>query len=72
MLFACGLAIIKSELLPSWLGWVAFPLAVVAFVPPAGMVALIGAGIWTLSTSIAMYRRQGPPQPSAAALAAST
>lgn len=58
MLFAAGLAIVKSSLLPRWLGWVAFPLALSALVPPAGFVALVGTGLWTLATSIAMSRRQ--------------
>jgi hypothetical protein len=67
MLFAYGLAIVKSRLLPTWLGWVAFPLALSAFVPPAGFVALVGTGLWTLVTSIAMYRRQSERDPGGAA-----
>lgn len=72
MLFAFGLAILKSDLLPRWLGWVAFPFAVVAFVPPTGFIALIGTGVWTLIASITMYRRQGATQPSAEPVPAST
>ena len=30
LFFAFGLAIVRGRLLPSWLGWVAFPLALVA------------------------------------------
>jgi hypothetical protein len=61
MLLAFGLAILKSRLLPAWLEWVAFPLAVCALVPPAGFVALVGTGLWTLTASISMYRRQRSP-----------
>jgi hypothetical protein len=67
MLFAYGLAILKSHRLPAWLGWVAFPLALSALIPPAGFVALVGTGLWTLIASIAMYRRQSQREPVAAA-----
>ncbi len=67
MLFAFGLAILKSRLLPTWLGWVAFPLALCALAPPAGFVALVGTGLWTLISSIAMYRRQRATDATAAA-----
>lgn len=34
ILFVCfGLAIVKSALLPKWLGWIAFPHAVLAMIP---------------------------------------
>jgi uncharacterized protein DUF4386 len=56
--FLCfGLAIVNSGLLPKWLGWIAFPLALVAVIPAIGFVAWIGAAIWTLIVSIAMWRR---------------
>jgi hypothetical protein len=56
VLFFCfGLAIVRGKLLPAWLGWVAFPLALVALIPPIGFIAFIGAGIWTLVVSIAMW-----------------
>lgn len=57
LLFSFGLAIVNSALLPKWLGWVAFPLALIALIPPIGFVAFIGAGIWTLIVSIAFWRR---------------
>lgn len=58
MLIGFGLAILKSGLLPNWLGWISFPLALCALVPPASFVGLIGTALWTLIVSIAMYRRQ--------------
>jgi hypothetical protein len=57
LFFAFGLAIVRTKLLPTWLGWVAFLLALVALIPPIGFVAFIGAGIWTLIVSIVMWLR---------------
>jgi hypothetical protein len=58
LLFFCfGLVIVKSALLPTWLGWVAFPLTLIAFVPPIGFASFIGVGVWTLIVSLAMWRR---------------
>lgn len=68
VLFFCfGLAIVSGKLLPSWLGWVAFPLALVALIPPIGFAAFIGAGVWTLVVSIAMWMRLGRADAPAAA-----
>jgi hypothetical protein len=57
MFFAFGLAILQGRLLPAWLGWVAFPLALVALIPPIGFIAFLGAGIWTLIVSVALWLR---------------
>jgi Domain of unknown function (DUF4386) len=73
ILFICfGSAILKSALLPAWLGWIAFPLAICALIPPIGFVAFIGAGIWTLIVAISLWLRLSDetavvaPTPSAA------
>jgi hypothetical protein len=58
LLSAFGLAIVKSSLLPRWLGWVAFPFAIIALVPPITLLAGIATGIWTLIVSITLYQRQ--------------
>lgn len=57
MLVCFGWAIVKSRLLPAWLGWVAFPLALTAIIPPVEFFAFVGAGVWTLIVSIAIWRR---------------
>ena len=46
-LLANGLAIVRGKVLPAWLGWAAIVLGVLA-VSPAGFVAFVGLGIWTL------------------------
>jgi len=72
LLLCFGLAIVHSGLLPKWLGWVAFPLAVLVLIPPTGAVAWIGVGVWTPIVSIAMWRRLSGSDAAAPALAAST
>lgn len=70
---AFGSAIVRGKLLPTWLGWVAFPLALVALIPPIGFIAFIGAGVWTLIVSIALWLRlekAGAPTAAAPAPAA--
>jgi hypothetical protein len=57
LFLAFGLAILRSGLLPKWLGWVAMPLALVALIPPIGFVSFIAAGIWTLIVAIVMWLR---------------
>jgi hypothetical protein len=57
MLFAFGLAILQSRLLPRWLGWAALPVALIALIPPIGFAAFLLGGFWTLAVSIAMWRR---------------
>jgi len=56
---AYGLAVLRSGLLPRWLGWVSFPLALAAVIPWVGFFAFVGAGVWTLIVSIVMWRRLG-------------
>ena len=55
MLFSFGLAIIKSGLLPRWLGWLAFPLALGALIPAVSTGIASVAALWALAASIAMY-----------------
>jgi Domain of unknown function (DUF4386) len=57
LLICFGWAILKSGLLPTWLGWVAFLIAIIAFVPFLGFIAFVGVGLWTLVVSIVMWRR---------------
>jgi hypothetical protein len=54
-----GLAIVRGAELPTWLGWVAIVLGVLAVIPPVGLVSLLGFVIWSAIVSILMYRRSG-------------
>lgn len=55
---AAGLAILRSDTFPAWLGWVSIALAVILIVTPIGWVALyLGIPLWTLVTAVVLYRR---------------
>ena len=56
-----GLAVLRSGVLPKWLGWVAVVLAVVGLTP-VGFVAFIGAGLLVavISVILAMRGRRAP------------
>jgi hypothetical protein len=64
-----GVAIVRSALLPVWLGWVCFPLALCAVIPPIGWIAFIGVGIWVLLVSVALWLRLGSTAGASAATA---
>jgi hypothetical protein len=59
LMFAAGLAILQSHLLPRWLGWIGLAFGIVA-VLPLGLIALVLGAAWTLAVSIAMTRRRDP------------
>ena len=60
-LLGTGVGALKSGVLPSWLAWVAIVIGVVAFTP-AGFIAFMALGIWTLIVSVmlAMQARVAP------------
>jgi hypothetical protein len=55
---ATGLAIVRSGLLPAWLGWAVLVFGI-AVGTPAFFIGLIGLLIWTLVVSVLIYRRSG-------------
>ena len=58
LLFCYGLAIVKSGMLPRWLGWVTFPFVVIALIPELYWAASFAAGIWTLILSLVLLVRE--------------
>jgi hypothetical protein len=56
LLAAFGLAIVRSDLLPHWLGWAGIPFAIVAL-SPIYFIALIFTAIWTLGVSFLVFTR---------------
>jgi hypothetical protein len=55
-LLATGLSIVRSAVLPKWLGWLMFVLGLIGFTP-VGFVAAIGAALMVLVLSIALSLR---------------
>lgn len=56
LLFNYGLAILRSGLLPKWLGWITFPFALIALTP-LGFFSFVMTAIWTLIVSVLLWRR---------------
>jgi hypothetical protein len=61
---ANGLAILATNALPRWLGWVALVLGVVG-ITPLSFPAFIAFMLWSLIVAVLIYR-QGEPVPAAA------
>jgi hypothetical protein len=61
-LFSFGIAVVRSGVLPRWLGWIAIALGVVALIPPIGFAAFIGIALLILIVSImlAVRARRAP------------
>ncbi len=57
LLFAAGLAILRTRMLPAWLGAVALVIAIAALTP-AAFGAFLATGLWTLVVSVMLFRRQ--------------
>jgi hypothetical protein len=56
ILLASGLAIVRQDNLPRWLGWLGIALALPA-VTPVGAITFFGAGIWILLASALLWTR---------------
>lgn len=56
-LWSFGLSVIRSGVLPSWLGWIAVLLGIVALIPPVGFAAFIGAALLILIVSVMLAIR---------------
>jgi hypothetical protein len=65
LLFATGLVVVRTGVLPRLLGWVALVLAV-GSVSPAGFAAFLVSLLWVATVSVVMTRRESsalPDQP---------
>ncbi len=58
LMWAAGFIILKTRILPVWLAWVSFVLAVVALAGPAGFFAFMAMGIWILVVAFMMWRHE--------------
>jgi hypothetical protein len=66
LLVAAGLLAVRTGVLPRWLGWASFVVAVVLLIGPIGWAALIFAfPLWVLVVSVLLWR--AAPVPAAAA-----
>lgn len=51
-----AIAVLRSRMMPSWIGWFSVLIGVDALLGPLGMVAFLAMGPWVLILSIALYR----------------
>ena len=58
VMWAAGMIILRTRILPVWLAWVAFVLGVVLLAGPAGFFAFLVSGIWFLVVAVIMWRRE--------------
>jgi hypothetical protein len=63
MAIAAGVAMLKSALLPTWLGWVSLVLGVLGLVPFGDFFALPAIGVWTLIVAGVVWFRTDPDGP---------
>ena len=60
LLLAAGLAILRTKVLPVWLGWVAFVLGIVSLTP-VGFFAFFVVLAWIAVVSVMLFRQQPDP-----------
>jgi hypothetical protein len=51
-----AIALLRSRMLPGWIGWFSVLIGVDALLGPLGMISFIAMGPWVLVLSVALYR----------------
>jgi hypothetical protein len=59
-LLGAGASVVRTAVLPKWLGWVAVLLGVLA-ITPVGFFAFLLMGLWTLIVSVLLWRASSAP-----------
>lgn len=68
-LWSVGISVLRSGVLPKWLGWFAIVFGVVALAGPIGFIGALGAGVWVIIASIMLSMRARRPAAAAPATA---
>ena len=62
MFVAVGLLTLRTRVLPVWIGWVSFFLALLLLIVPIGWAGVVwGFPLWTIVVSILLFRRGSAP-----------
>lgn len=67
-LWSVGIAVLRTDVLPKWLGWLAIVGGVISLAGPIGFIGALIAALWVLIASIvlSMRARSGPARPARA------
>ena len=68
--WAVGIAVLRSGVLPKWMGWAGIVFGVLSLAGPIGFVGAIGAALWIIVSSIMLSLRARGPASMAPATAA--
>jgi hypothetical protein len=60
LMLATGLVLLRTRVLPTWLGWFALVLGILAFFGPVGFFAFLVFLVWLVITSVMLYQRGEP------------
>ncbi|HEY7152194.1 MAG TPA: hypothetical protein VH391_10980 [Solirubrobacterales bacterium] len=55
--WAVGLAVLRSDVLPKWMGWAAIVFGVLSLAGPLGFIGSLGAALWVIVSSIMLSLR---------------
>ena len=58
MLFGAGLGVLRTGLLPSWMGWVAVVVGVLSLLGPGGFLGYFVAPFWVGAAGVMLYLRK--------------
>jgi hypothetical protein len=61
LMLATALVLLRTRVLPMWLGWFALVLGIASFLGPAGFVAFLVFLVWVAIVSVVLYQRIEPP-----------
>jgi hypothetical protein len=56
-LWSAGISVLRSGVLPKWLGWFAIVFGVISLAGPLGFIGALGAAVWILIASIMLSMR---------------
>jgi Domain of unknown function (DUF4386) len=59
-LWSVGIAVLRSDALPKWLGWFALVFAVISLAGPLGFISFPGALLWIIVAGIVLAMRARP------------
>jgi Domain of unknown function (DUF4386) len=64
-LWSVGIAVLRSDVLPKWMGWFALVFAVISLAGPLGFISFPGALLWVIIAGIllTMRARSTPARP---------